>query len=83
MRKLFFKKNKCMKQNHFQKELNQEVSKMLDGFFKDDMIVPNDFNEFEKEIDNLVIHTIENDEIDRKGDKKMMKNKWKRKKFIK
>ena len=59
-----------MKQNHFQKELNQEVSKMLDGFFKDDMIVPNDFNEFEKEIDNLVIHTIENDEIDRKGDKK-------------
>lgn len=87
MKQLYFQKNHFLENKHFLKELKLEISKMFHHYFKGITPIPTTFEEFDKQITNLILQILENQDIQKK--KRFINKvkcttikKWKSKKFI-
>lgn len=87
MKQLYFNQNQYLEKNNFLRELKKEISKMFHNYFKEDSPVPTNFEEFDKQISNLIIQTLnKQDSLKKKRLIQKVKctttKKWKSKKFI-
>lgn len=91
MKKLFFNQNNFIIKNNFSQALKSEIKKMFHEYFRDYYNVPLDFKVFDKEISDLVIKLLDEQDIKRKEERKKIKSfkctsvktTWKGQKFIK
>lgn len=87
MKSLYFKQNQFLEKNNFLKELKKEISKLFHKYFKEATPIPRSFEDFDKQISNLIIQILENQDTLKKK-RKISKVKcttiknWKLKKFI-
>lgn len=87
MKQLYFNQNHFLEKNNFLKELKKEISKMFHNYFKENSPIPTNFEEFDKQISNLIIQILDNQDAIKK--KRLIQKvkctttkKWKSKKFI-
>lgn len=73
MKKLFFNQNNYLQKNNFSNELKKELKNMFHGYFRENITVPNKFEVFDKEISNLVIKILDEQDLRKKAEKRKIK----------
>lgn len=90
MKKLFFNNNNYLEKNNFNLSLKKELRKMFHQYFKENVTVPTKFDIFDKEISDLIIKILDEQDAEKHNRKKNLKllktttvHNWKSKRFIK